>query len=383
MLETPLIISLSFTAFFFLVQIFYGLVFLKTALYKSSDTTNNILTKQEPISVIIAARNEEENLKILLPILLAQNYSSFEIIVIDDRSYDNTRVIIFDAQKLDSRIKLVRIDEKPDKPNEADAKKFALTMGIKAAKYDRLLFTDADCLPNTENWIANMAAAFTEDKEFVLGVSSYQKQKGFLNSFIRFETLMTVAQYIGWALIGSPYMGVGRNLAYRKSVFMDKNGFYHHLRVTGGDDDLIVNRLANNKNTTICIKPESQTNSPAKQTWAEWYKQKKRHLSVGKYYKFSDKIKTSMFTLSILLFWIAIIAQFIIGFLMNVAWFYYVAIALIFIRWLFLTLVLHNVAKKLDFKTSAWAYPFWELFYVLYQIIVGFIALTSSKVAWK
>jgi hypothetical protein len=183
--------------------------------------------------------------------------------------------------------------------------------------------------------------------------------------------------------MGNPYMGVGRNLAYRKSVFMENNGYYHHLKITGGDDDLIVNRLADEENTAICISPESQTNSVPKQTWNEWYRQKKRHLSVGKYYKFSDKIRTSMFTFSIIFFWFAIIAQTILGFLMNVEWFYYIVITTVIIRWLFLTLVLHNIAKKLGLNASVWVYPFWELFYILYQVIVGFIALTSKKVSWK
>ncbi len=384
MLDTPLIISLSFTAFFFLLQMFYCFVFLKTVTYKPIENTQtDILKKQEPISIIISCRNEAENLTKLIPVLLAQKYATFELILIDDRSYDDTRQVIFDAQKLDNRIKLVRIDDKPDKPDEPDGKKFALTMGIKAAKYDRLLFTDADCLPNTENWIAEMSEGFTTDKKFVLGVSLYDVEKGFLNSFIQFETLMTIAQYLSWALMGSPYMGVGRNLAYRKSTFLENNGFYRHLRIVGGDDDLIVNRLAKDKETAICLSPESQTHSEAKKTWNSWYIQKKRHLSVGKHYKFSDKLRTSMFIFSVIWFWLAVMAQIVVGFLMNIEWFYYVAGSVVVIRWLFLALVLHFIAKKISLKVAIWAYPFWEFCYISYQIIVGFIALTSSKVAWK
>ena len=384
MLDTPLSIALSFSVFFFLLQIFYCFVFLKTATYRPTIAQKtDFLTKQEPISVIIACRNEAENLKKLLPILLAQNYPLFELVLIDDRSYDDTRLLIFEAHKNDSRIKLVRIDEKPEKPDEPDGKKFALTMGIKAAKYDRLLFTDADCIPTTENWIAEMSAYFTPTVNFVLGVSLYNTEESFLNRFIQFETLMTLMQYISWALVGSPYMGVGRNLAYRKSTFLENNGYYHHLRVVGGDDDLIVNRLAKARETAICIMPESQTHSPAKKTWNSWYIQKKRHLSVGKHYKFLDKVKTSAFTFSILFFWLAMLAQLIVGFIFKVDWFYYLVASFITIRWLFLTILVHTIAKKVTIPISAWAYPFWEFCYVAYQLIVGFIALTSSKIAWK
>ncbi len=384
MLETSLIITLSFTTIFFLIQIFYGFVFLQVARYESLLTTeNNFLKKQEPISVIVACRNEAENLQRLIPALLAQKYSNFEVILVDDRSYDDTRQVIFDAQNLDKRIRLVRIDDKPDKPDEPDGKKFALTMGIKAAKYDRLLFTDADCLPNTENWIAEMATNFTEDKKFVLGVSLYHIEDNFLNSFVQIETLFTVTQYLSWALMGSPYMGVGRNLAYRKSMFLENNGFYQHLRVVGGDDDLIVNRLAKDKETAICLHPESQTNSPAKNTWKSWYVQKKRHLSVGKHYKFADKLRTSCFLFSIVFFFLAICTQVVFGFFAHVDWLYYVAAGFVFIRYLFLALVLQAIAKKINLKTSLWLYPFWEFVYVIYQIYVGFVALTSSKIAWR
>lgn len=170
---------------------------------------------------------------------------------------------------------------------------------------------------------------------------------------------------------------------------MANNGYHKHLKVTGGDDDLIVNRLATEENTTICIDLDSITNSSPKETWNDWYRQKKRHLSVGKHYKFSDKLRTAMFSISIILFWDSLIAQAIITWFMSInsstdiSWSYYVIGGFILIRWLFLTITLNQIAQKLSIQASAWAYPFWEICYVVYQWTVGLAALTSKKITWK
>jgi glycosyltransferase involved in cell wall biosynthesis len=149
-----------------------------------------------------------------------------------------------------SRLKMVNIDSTPAHVN---GKKYAITLGIKAAKHDWILLTDADCRPNNEQWIRVVSERCSEDKNFVLGYSAYEKRPGFLNLFIRFETLLTAIQYIGFALAGNPYMGVGRNLAYRKSVFLENKGFNNFLSVTGGDDDLFVNQHATAKNTAVVL----------------------------------------------------------------------------------------------------------------------------------
>jgi glycosyltransferase involved in cell wall biosynthesis len=380
MADNYLFTILGITSFFFCVQLVYWFIFLRLALYQTNKEHQKITTSQQGISIVVAAHNEAENLTKLLPALLAQQYENYEIIVIDDRSYDETRQVIFDAQKLSPKIKLVRIDHKPEEP---DGKKFALTMGIKAAKNEWLLFTDADCLPNSPDWLAEMSAQFGEEKSFVLGISQYQKQGGLLNAFIQFETFMTALQYLSWALAGSPYMGVGRNLAYRKSIFMANNGFYRHTTVTGGDDDLLINRLATGSNTAICVNTASQTTSVPKQTWETWYAQKKRHLSVGKYYKFSDKIRTSLFTFSIFFFWLALLLQVFVGWWLQNEILLYSALAMHLLRWLIAVLVLLFAQDKLAAKAYAGLYPFIEPFYVVYQLLVGLIALTTEKVTWR
>jgi glycosyltransferase involved in cell wall biosynthesis len=361
-----------------IVLFYYLVIFLRLAIYNVEASTmppNN----QQGVSIIVAAQNEEEQLPRLIEALKKQNYPLFEIILIDDRSHDNTRIIIFNEQKADSRIRMVRIDEKPD---EFSSKKYAITLGVKAAKYEWLLFTDADCLPNSENWLAQMAAYFVEKNTFVIGVSLYEQEDTFLNDCIQFETFMTAMQYLSWALWGSPYMAVGRNLAYRKSVFMDNNGFYKHIQVIGGDDDLLVNRLAVGEKTEICLQPTAQTTSIPKTTWAAWYQQKKRHLSVSKYYKWSDKFRLGLFNFALLWAWVATWGLLVWGIVQNNEWLWGGAAVAVLLRWVVVIAVSHGVQTQLQSRVKLWAYPMWEVLYLLYVFFIGWKGISAKYMQW-
>ena len=164
-------------------------------------------------------------------------------------------------------------------------KKFPLSVGIKTAKHEILLLTDADCLPATEHWISSMQSAYEDQTEIVLGYGAFHKKKGWLNKLIRWECYHTALQYFSYAKAGLPYMGVGRNLSYRKRVFYRHNGFTSHHQISGGDDDLFVNMAANKSNTRIQLDPNSFTLSKPATNWKQWMRQKNRHYSTGKYYK--------------------------------------------------------------------------------------------------
>src|SRR5690606_34092381 len=161
-------------------------------------------------------------------------------------------------------------------------KKFALSLGIKAAQYEHLVFTDADCVPESSDWLTHMAGAFSGGKEIVLGYSPYLRRAGMLNALIRFETFHTAMSYLSYALKGKPYMGVGRNMAYTKSLFFRGKGFASHMHIASGDDDLFVNQNATPHNTTICIHPEAHVWSEPKTTFSAYARQKTRHAGASK-----------------------------------------------------------------------------------------------------
>jgi len=217
-----------------------------------------------------------------------------------------------------------------------------------------------------------MACQFSNNKQIVLGYGSYKKEKTLLNKLIRYETLLTAIQYFGYAKVGLPYMGVGRNLAYTKSLFFEANGFINHMKIKSGDDDLFVNQIANKKNTAICFDPDSLTTSIPKTNFKDWINQKKRHISTAKYYKPIHKFLLGLYYTSQFLFLILSLI------LILLAVKPIVVLSLIIIRYLFYYLILYSSAKKLQEKDLIVFGLFFEFLLILIQLRI-FIGNKFSK----
>ncbi|NBC83293.1 MAG: glycosyltransferase [Bacteroidetes bacterium] len=268
-----------FTLFAFFQLLYYFFLYTRLAFKKiSNDLPNNF----PPISVIICAKNEAENLGLHLPKVLTQDYPDFEVIVVDDCSEDETDMVLADHKKQFSHLKITSIS--PDR-KFTHGKKLAITVGIKAATHEWLVFTDADCYPLSDQWLRYLARNFDEKTQIVLGYSGFQPRATLLNNYIRFDAFFIALQYLSYALNRNPYMGVGRNLAYRKSLFFKHKGFAKHYHILSGDDDLFVNENATKDNTKVEIHPKSFTRSEMKPTFREFFKQKMRHFSTYKLYK--------------------------------------------------------------------------------------------------
>lgn len=238
------------------------------------------------VSVIVCARNEGANLKAYMQSLLTQDYPCFEVIVVNDGSEDDTQAVIDEYAALDKRVHTTFV---PKGARMRSTKKLGLTLAAKAAQYDYLLLTDADCRPESTKWISSMMSGFGEGKEVVLGYGAYFRENSLLNSVIQYETLFNGLHYMGAAASGKPYMGVGRNLAYRKDSFFAHGGFSDLMNESAGDDDLFVNKVATKQNTSVIYGYDSVTWSVPKTTWKGWWQQKRRHLSVSNGYKESSK----------------------------------------------------------------------------------------------
>lgn len=244
-----------------------------------------------PVSVVICARNEAENLRSNLPSILEQDYPEFEVIVVDHCSVDGTDEILSDFQSKYPRLRTTSIRKEPLFPK---GKKLALTLGIKAARHAILLLTDADCKPAGMNWIRLMAANYLPETGIVLGIGLFHKGRGFVNLLSRFEACFIALQYISLANYGRPYMGVGRNLSYRKEIFFANKGFASHLNLVSGDDDIFVNETASAGNTVVEIDPDSFTYSDSERTLGDWIRQKKRHLTTASFYQQSTQMILGM-----------------------------------------------------------------------------------------
>ena len=331
-------------------------------------------TSTPGISVIVCAHDEEQNLRELIPLLLQQDYPELEIIIVEDRSNDGTFDYLRDMLPANPRLKMVRVESTPA---HIHGKKFALTLGIKAARYDWVLLTDADCRPASTQWVREMSRGIGTGTQFVLGYSPYQAEPGLLNSFIRFEALITAVQYMGFARLGMPYMGVGRNLAYRKSYFIDNKGF-KHLGVTGGDDDLYINEHAKKATTTVVMGTQSLMWSRGKKTWSEWFTQKVRHLSVGRFYARKHRFVLGMVTLSWMLTWLLAVPALVL----SGSWLWWLVDALV-VRWVLMVWLTHDASKQLGAPFESWKTPFLDILYAIYYLVLGPVAARSKKVRWK
>ena len=327
-----------------------------------------------PVSVIICAKNEVENIRLLVPKLLDQDYSEYQIVLINDASSDETLEVMKAFQKQHAKIKVVDVEN-----NEFfwGNKKYALTLGIKAAKYDHLLFTDADCTPVSNQWIRLMSESFSDQKTIVLGYGSYHiKKNSFLNLLVRYETILTAIQYFSYAKLGSPYMAVGRNLAYTRDEFYRVKGFISHMRVRSGDDDLFIRDAATATNIAIVTDPKSFTISQPPQSFSEWIRQKRRHISTAIHYKKKHQFLLSLFFISKLFFWLfSTIALFFLS----------VSQILILIGSYVLLnhLVISFSAKKLHEHQVVYFQPFLEIFLILFQITIFIANSVSKPTHWK
>ena len=258
-----------------------------------------------PVSVIICARNEAANLREKLPAVLEQDYPDFEVIVVNDCSTDDSALVL---AELKQKYPKLYVTEVPYDRKFSHGKKLALTVGIKAAKSEWLLLTDADCMPVSKWWIKTMSQNFTDQNDIVLGYGGYDQRKGFLNRLIRYDTVFIAMQYFTYTEIGMPYMGVGRNLAYRKSLFERTRGFSSHSYLMSGDDDIVVNQNAQ-KGRIVCeSNPASFTICESKENFSQWNKQKQRHFSASERYKTKHKAVLALETLSRTYFYASSIA---------------------------------------------------------------------------
>lgn len=345
-------------------------LFSKFSFFRVSD---KLTSEHTPISLLICAKNEAKNLEKNIPLWLQQDYPDFEIILINDASSDETLDVMEQFANQDSRISIVDVEN-----NEAfwGNKKYALTLGIKKAKNERMLFTDADCRPAGNEWLRSMTSHFSEEKQIILGYGPYIKKSGLLNKLIRFETLMTAVQYFSYAIAGTPYMGVGRNLAYTSNLFYSTNGFISHMNIASGDDDLFVNEVATKENTTLCISENAFTYSEPKTSLKSWIIQKKRHVSTANKYKFKHQLLLGLFFVSNLFFWGLAFAT-----LLTLDW--KIPIVLIGIRLLIHWVIIGKSARKLKEKDLIPIVPLLDFFLVFIQLSIFISNSISKPTHWK
>ena len=287
-----MIFSIWITAIFIQVGItsFLALQFIR---YKTEEPTSPI-----SFSIIIAAHNELKNLKKLIPKVLEQTHRDFEIAIVLDRCTDQSLTYLEGLNE--SKIKILEIEKTEE---SWDHKKYALTKGVKSASGEWLVFTDADCYPNTNEWLSEINSKIKSGTKIILGYSPYETSNSLLHNFIQYEGFVTAFNYLSNSILGQPYMGVGRNLSIEKSFFNKKKGYESFKSVIGGDDDLFIQNNSNSNNTKILMGKNSIVYTIPKINWRDYFNQKTRHLSIGSRYSILDQAKHLLFHGSLIAIW--------------------------------------------------------------------------------
>ena len=347
------------------IQLFYyGYFFLRLANFIPTVQTNTV---EHPVSIVICARDEAHNLVKNLPGVLVQNYkTTHEVVLVNDNSSDESKYVIEEFKRSFKNLNMVELTQEAIM---ITGKKFPLSMGIKSAKYEIVLLTDADCVPASEYWIQKMQDTYSDDIEIVLGYGAYHKQPGLLNKLIRFETFHTAIQYLSYAIAGTPYMGVGRNLSYKKNVFLRNKGFSSINQIPSGDDDLFINQVANATNTAISIDPDTFTLSDSKKTWSEWLSQKYRHYTTSKYYQPKHKFLLGLYSLSLFLLYPFLVV--------NMIFFnWWIALAVFGVRFIVQAVIYFKTMKKLN---ESDLFPW----FLLLDIWMFFYFIFTAPAIWK
>ncbi|MBE0663015.1 MAG: glycosyltransferase [Bacteroidales bacterium] len=364
-------IVLGIFAFAWLVQLFYYWFFYsRLAFVKRRPGSDG----SEPVSVVIAAHNEAYKLEKNLPLVLEQDYPDFEVIVVNDGSHDETEMVLTLLAQQYPRLKVVNVTQSVV---FFRSKKFPLSVGIKSAKNEILLLTDADCRPVSNQWIREMQASYDKDAEIVLGYGPYEKLPGLLNLFIRYDTFQIAIQYFSFALSGRAYMGVGRNLSYKKSLFYKHKGFINHYHISSGDDDLFINAAATRINTRIELNPASYVFSEPKKTLKSWITQKRRHFTTGRYYKSKYKNLLGIQAVSAVVYYLSLI------YLLAIQFYWPFVLGAQGLR-LISRMVLYGYgAKKLNERNLFLLSPMFDPFFTFFNPLLALNSLVFKSKKWK
>jgi len=360
----------SFLIAFLLQMVYFWGFFRRLAFFRNREYDHS----GEAVSVVICARNEYFNLKNHLPLVLEQDYPDFEVVVVNDNSQDESLELLEEMARKYPKLKIVNLSQEL---NFFSGKKFPLSLGIKSAKNDIILLTDADCRPASDKWIRNMASKFRGETEIVLGYGAYEKRSTLVNLFIRHETLWVAIQYLSYALSGMTYMGVGRNMAYRKSLFIENKGFSSHYTIASGDDDLFINSVATKTNVDIDIEHGSHTVSVPMSSAGTWFNQKRRHLTTWKYYRSKFKRLLGVWSLSQLAFFTLFFLLLALNY--NVM----VVAGVFFLRFVSYLLITKMSMKRLNERKLLLFSPIAELFLIILYPLLSLFNMISKPDKWK
>lgn len=370
-MEWKSILLIAFGVMITIQILYYVAFFSRLAFFKRKKRNSESVMKG--VSVVVCARDEAANLASNLRGILVQDYPvRHEVIVVNDNSVDDSKYILAEYKTVFPQLNTIELTQEA---KMIPGKKFPLSMGIKSAAHDIVLLTDADCVPASENWINSMQACYSDRTEIVLGYGPYHRKRGLLNKIVRWETFHTALQYLSYALAGIPYMGVGRNLSYKKELFFRHKGFSAHHHISGGDDDLFVNKAAHAGNTTVNLEKDSFTLSKPPAGWKQWIRQKERHYTTSRHYKTKHKWLLGLYSFSHFMIYPLFFAMLIY----HWQW----GLMLWGLRWMVMAIVLYPALRRLGEKDLFPFFPAFDMMMFFYYPVFLPALFRKNRNAWK
>ena len=343
-----------------------------------------LVTDAKPgISVVIVASDHEEQLTENLPHILTQDYPDYEVIVVDDNSQDDTKDLL---QRLALQYPHLYSTFTSDSIRYVSRKKLALTLGIKAAKKEWLVFIEPDCHPTSNQWLALMARHFTENTDVVLGYSNYERRSGFANLCYMYDTLLQQVHMLGLTLRGLGYMGIGRNMAYRKEIFFKNKGYSRHLDFERGEDDLFINEHVKSNRITAEVNAEATVRCTVANAH-RWTSDKLNRLFIRGKMRGASPCLAGFDTLSRTLYHIGVVGGIIYSSICG-WWITLIVCASLWTIWWAIRLVIfHLITKDLgerrynvSLPLMDFIQPFWELYFHLRLKVTSKRTFLRSKI---
>lgn len=374
--NTNTLILLSIMALAFVgLMLYYGLFYLRVALWKDKKTVSGDQSDAHflpPVSVVLAACNESFYLKESLYVLLDQDYPEFEVVVVDYVSKDDTPFVLqMCKENFPDRMKIIPMKEDV---NFFLGKKFPLTLGIRSAKYDHIILTEPDTLPQNRDWIRSMMAGYTGGTAIVMGYNGILQEKGFLNRLQQYDHMNQISHCFGRAMMGRPYTALNRNISFRKQFFFDKGAFTHHYTEPHGAADLFVNENASKTNTRIMLNKDSIVQAVPRTTASQWREQRRAYFAPKRYYGWMDKLRLAWRWILLLLLYAAI-AVFLV-FDIN-SWI--IPSAVVLLLWIWQIVTFSRLCKRFEVKKIALLAPLYEIYFLFPNTILMLLALFKKK----
>lgn len=329
-----------------------------------------------PVSIIIYVKNESENLSENLPLILNQHYPEFEVIVVNDGSTDESEQVLKNFELKYANLYHTFI---PEEARYLSRKKLAMTVGIKAAKYDRLLFTEVNCRPASNEWIASVMKSYHANTEIVIGYSTYESSKGLFHQLAGYDTIMSNLRMMSSALCNRPFMAYGSNLSYFKSLFFGNKGYSQSLNLHAGEDDLFVNETADSQNTEVLLEPEGATVIMPYSRFKVWKEMKVSRAATRGFYRGGQTFYYRLEVLTRFLFWVAALFTAIYGFIHEQWLLGGGAVLFILIRWLAASLVLKKFSTAFGQKFNVWTLPFMEIYLPIFELYIQVYRVFRGK----